>query len=74
MDINEKEFLIIIRQKKIMDVVSLSHFGECSKISTILSFNKILSLLIKTSKYSVHETVYLGIKNVPAFSLMFVHY
>lgn len=57
-----------------MYLVSLSHFGECSKISTILSFNKILSLLIKTSKYSMHETVYLGIKNVPAFSLMFVHY
>lgn len=65
---------MVVRQRK-MDLVNLSHFGGYSKISTVFSFNKILSLLIKTSKgvkkYHAGNSLP-GIKNASAFRKTFI--
>lgn len=58
-----------------MDLVNLSHFGGCSKISTMLALRKYSAYwpkLLTVSKIKHAGTVYLGIKNVLASTPMFI--
>lgn len=55
-----------------MNLINLSHLGRCSKISTIFSFHKILNFPKLVSVQSIQETVTQKIKNVSAFSPMFI--